>query len=337
MHDIGDRPRALREPLKSKPLFRLFRAIELVSHIGDNLGQKQSSVVIINNRIVREKNVCEVIYASTMYDFTWPYVRIVGHDIPFAPDTTFVLSMDGAARFVKCFANEGEYSLESTVISADLSVRVTLSHSKEDAQSVQLLPYTGAAFPDLRVGQWPDHIIQPVAFGRPTADAIEGWDSEAKAYWKTVSGEEAIDRKARSIAAVFVENIKGTDYLRMSLPSVVNIAANLCVVSPAFAIPQKRFVRTGVLGRLSEMVKAYGLTLDGGIADGPQPDNQPIARLALSETFEDGDELRVVMPFVVSIKGDYAKCCVRLEAAYPAFGASPPPFAVNSDMPVVDG
>ena len=331
MHDIGDRPRALRETLQSKPLFRLFRAIELVSHIGDTPGKNHSNAIIIKNSRVFEKNVCEVIFAATMYDFAWSYARIVGHEIPFPPDTTLVLSKDDALRFVKCFANEGEYSLDSSVISADLSVSVTLSHSKEDSQSVQLLPYTAAAFPDLRVAQWPDHIIQPVAFGRPTADAIEGWDREAKAYWKTVSGEETIDRKSRSIAAVFVENIKGADYLRMSLPSVVNIAANLCAVSPGFTIPQKRFVRTAVLGRLSEMVKAYGLTLDGGIADGPQPDNQPTARLALSETFEDGDELRVVMPFVVSIKGDYAKCCVRLEAAYPAFGASPPALTTNAD------
>ncbi len=337
MHDIGDRPPALREPLRTKPLFRLFRAIELANEIGDRSGQRHGSILLIRNTIERDKWVCEVMVAATMYDFTWAKVRIIGHDMPFPAGTTFALSRDDASMFAKCFSNAGDYSLDVTTNSTDPSAPVIITHSKNAPHSIPIQPYTPTAFPDLRVGTWPDRIIQPVAFGRPTADAIEGWDHEANAYWKAVGGEETIDRKARSIAAIFVESTKGAECLRMSLPGVVNIAANLCVVSPGFTIPQKRFVRTSLLGRLSEMVKAYGLTLDGGIADGPQPDNQPTARLALSETFEDGDELRVLMPFVVSIKGDYAKCCVRLEEAYPAVSpSSPPPLTANSDAPAVD-
>ena len=276
-------------PLQTRPLFNLFRAIDLIAGTCETAsGGKMKFIRFRNSTSDDGTTTTKLDFVSDAYSFTHAAVTLAKAIPELGENATFVLDIEEAQKFVADFPSDPVWSIKA------VGDTVTLVDDSNVKRTVALMPLQDDTASALRQGQVlknpTRHFAAISAEMRQIQENLPALLGQQPAP-KTISWEI----QGKQMHLVSPENmLLRLDFLRPSS----NIAT----------IDEKREVSLANITAFIKAVIPYGEDMVGYIADSDVKN----AAFCIDHQFVSGDQFRYVLPFVISTNLDTTEVCEKL-------------------------
>ncbi|WLS09727.1 hypothetical protein Q9314_08185 [Shinella sumterensis] len=286
--DLARKRGTSTHPLKDRPLFNLYRAVDLIAGTCSAATKGKANFIRFRNIMVDGQTTTVLDYVSDAYSFTHAAVTLAGPIAAFGENGTFLLELADAEAFIADFPSDPIWSIgmdnDAVVLADDSTVKRTIT----------LFPISRESTEVLRQGK---ALINPSrAFTAPVTEMAQALASlphftRGKALPRTLSWD--IEDKKMQLSS--------PDNLLLRLDFLHPFSA----VEPLFGV---REMLTSDLIALLKSVTPYGEDLVGNVADSDVQD----AAFCIDHKWTDGDRFHLVSPFVISQNLDTAEVCEGL-------------------------
>lgn len=305
---------ALRAALEDKPLYRLFRAIELVHTLTKLPGANGSRYITLD---VKSADECQIYAVSSVNNFLACSVGLRKASLPLPQGYKFILVAEGAkddegneatpdhtsaiSAFIESFTTQAEWTLE-----ADEGGTFRLVSSSSSIV-LKLEPLSLSGERRWRVGEFSGCEASDVTFDAYHAEGFADWLATARVALTQQNNDATEKEQFRPV----VKLESGEKYVRVASLQIPNLIKNLFEIGDERVdIPGERYLSVHDVLAVEKAMTAYGLRLTGSIADR----ETDAAAIVLSQELE-GDELKILIPVAINRTGEYAECCADYKIA----------------------
>lgn len=309
---FGQRATVERADIHHLPLFRFFRAIELVHVLSVGVSANAQRRIMV---ATTADGGIEVYSISTKNNFRAASVTLAPEVIQLPPSSIFVLEgvsarngdnpkEDGSedtsslaiTDFIKSFIAKDEWTLTST------EGGVTLTTQADNLPTLKLVPFEREENLRWRVGDFTGSDQSDITLDLSYAAGFPRWVQTIR---NTLASQNADSEEQENLRSMVKLNADQRTVYVTSL-QLSNLRTTLFDSSYYSQPPAltDRYLSIHDFLPVCEMVKAYGLELSGGIANR----DQDAAALVLSDA-SGQDQVKCLIPLAVSRTGHYAECC----------------------------
>jgi hypothetical protein len=292
------------DALASKPLGRLYRAIDLIAGVTPEFDGAAARYMMIRNVVDRGTKLCRVEAVSTAYNYPWAVVILHGHisGLPVGP--AFLMDLSTTAAFRDAFIKHDDWTIEP-------------------------LPREVSAFEITAPGFAGKAALKASALDKNYRVGIEGAPGE-KSF---VLRADRIGRVRGFIAGRRREHDRANRKRKMpaTFPKRLEVicdrcTANVCVdgqsalttefltFNGTAAPTQPVWLAVADVENLLKALAKFETDVTGWFGDTDTADAQLNIVVTLGEEPSTADTARIIVPAVVSMKGDYAPACTALRA-----------------------
>lgn len=286
--DLARKRGTSMHPLKDRPLFKLYRAIDLIAGTCRASKKGKANYIRFRNLTVDGETTTSLDYVSDAYSFTHAAVALAKPISALGENSTFLLEMIDAEAFVADFPSDPLWTIRAD------SEAIVLADDGPVERIIPLFPISTDIAQSLRQG---GVLANPSrAFTAPVTEMAQALASlpqltRGKPMPRTLSWD--------------IEDKK------MQLSSPGNLFLRLDFLRPSSAVEPMFGMREMSVPDLMALLKSvtpYGEDLAGYVADSDVQD----AAFCIDHKWTDGDRFNFVSPLIISPNLDTAEVCEGL-------------------------